>query len=123
MSDEPPPLRLKPRLRPPEGDPSAAPAPAPGAPPAAAPPGDPNRIRLKPRVGGEPAGTPSEPSSAAPAPARVVPYTRGLHEVADKVWAWTLPDGGYGWSNAGLVAGDGASLLVDTLFDWTERPH
>lgn len=33
------------------------------------------------------------------------------------MWAWTLPDGGYGWSNAGLVAGDGASLLVDTLFD------
>src|SRR5581483_1467798 len=50
------------------------------------------------------------------APARV-PYTRGLHEVADRVWAWTLPDGGYGWSNAGLVAGGGASLLVDTLFD------
>lgn len=60
---------------------------------------------------------------AAPAPTRVnpapakVPYRRGLHEVGDKVWAWTLPDGGYGWSNAGLVAGDGASLLVDTLFD------
>jgi 2-keto-4-pentenoate hydratase/2-oxohepta-3-ene-1,7-dioic acid hydratase in catechol pathway/glyoxylase-like metal-dependent hydrolase (beta-lactamase superfamily II) len=60
---------------------------------------------------------------APPAPGRVnraparVPYTRGLHEVADRVWAWTLPDGGYGWSNAGLVAGDGASLLVDTLFD------
>ena len=60
---------------------------------------------------------------AAPAPRRVnrapakVPYTRGLHQVADRVWAWTLPDGGYGWSNAGLVAGDGASLLVDTLFD------
>jgi 2-keto-4-pentenoate hydratase/2-oxohepta-3-ene-1,7-dioic acid hydratase in catechol pathway/glyoxylase-like metal-dependent hydrolase (beta-lactamase superfamily II) len=50
------------------------------------------------------------------APAKV-PYTRGLHEVADRVWAWMLPDGGYGWSNAGLVAGDGASLLVDTLFD------
>ncbi|OBF79893.1 2-hydroxyhepta-2,4-diene-1,7-dioate isomerase, partial [Mycobacterium sp. 852002-51163_SCH5372311] len=50
------------------------------------------------------------------APARV-PYTRGLHQVGDRVWAWTLPDGGYGWSNAGLVAGDGASLLVDTLFD------
>jgi 2-keto-4-pentenoate hydratase/2-oxohepta-3-ene-1,7-dioic acid hydratase in catechol pathway/glyoxylase-like metal-dependent hydrolase (beta-lactamase superfamily II) len=50
------------------------------------------------------------------APAKV-PYTRGLHEVADRVWAWTLPDGGYGWSNAGLVAGKGASLLVDTLFD------
>jgi 2-keto-4-pentenoate hydratase/2-oxohepta-3-ene-1,7-dioic acid hydratase in catechol pathway/glyoxylase-like metal-dependent hydrolase (beta-lactamase superfamily II) len=60
---------------------------------------------------------------AAPGPTRVnraparVPYSRGLHEVADRVWAWTLPDGGYGWSNAGLVAGDGASLLVDTLFD------
>ncbi|WP_421844360.1 fumarylacetoacetate hydrolase family protein [Mycobacterium sp.] len=51
-----------------------------------------------------------------PAPAQV-PYTRGLHDIADRVWAWTLPDGGYGWSNAGLVAGDGASLLVDTLFD------
>ena len=60
---------------------------------------------------------------AKPAPVRVnraparVPYTRGLHQVADRVWAWTLPDGGYGWSNAGLVAGGGASLLVDTLFD------
>lgn len=51
-----------------------------------------------------------------PAPAKV-PYTRGLHSVGDRVWAWTLPDGGFGWSNAGLVAGDGASLLVDTLFD------
>jgi 2-keto-4-pentenoate hydratase/2-oxohepta-3-ene-1,7-dioic acid hydratase in catechol pathway/glyoxylase-like metal-dependent hydrolase (beta-lactamase superfamily II) len=50
------------------------------------------------------------------APAKI-PYTRGLHEVGPRVWAWTLPDGGYGWSNAGLVAGDGASLLVDTLFD------
>jgi 2-keto-4-pentenoate hydratase/2-oxohepta-3-ene-1,7-dioic acid hydratase in catechol pathway/glyoxylase-like metal-dependent hydrolase (beta-lactamase superfamily II) len=51
-----------------------------------------------------------------PAPAKI-PYTRGLHEVADRVWAWLLPDGGFGWSNAGLVAGDGVSLLVDTLFD------
>ncbi|MFZ0835614.1 MAG: fumarylacetoacetate hydrolase family protein [Mycobacterium sp.] len=50
------------------------------------------------------------------APARV-PYTRGLHNVGERLWAWTLPDGGYGWSNAGLVAGEGASLLVDTLFD------
>ncbi|MEZ0363868.1 fumarylacetoacetate hydrolase family protein [Mycobacterium sp. pUA109] len=51
-----------------------------------------------------------------PAPAKI-PYARGLHQVGDRVWAWTLPDGGYGWSNAGLVVGDGASLLVDTLFD------
>ncbi|WP_067812903.1 fumarylacetoacetate hydrolase family protein [Actinomadura kijaniata] len=46
-----------------------------------------------------------------------LPYTRGLHEVGPDVWAWLLPDGGYGWSNAGLVAGEDASLLVDTLFD------
>jgi glyoxylase-like metal-dependent hydrolase (beta-lactamase superfamily II) len=44
-------------------------------------------------------------------------YTKGLHEVADGVWAYLQPDGGWGWSNAGLVTGDGVSLLVDTLFD------
>jgi cyclase len=27
------------------------------------------------------------------------------------------PDGGWGWSNAGLISGSGVSLLVDTLFD------
>ena len=42
---------------------------------------------------------------------------RGLHEVADGTYAYLQPDGGWGWSNAGLVVGDGASLLVDTLFD------
>lgn len=76
------------------------------------------------RVSSAPHPIPARPNpDATPAPSRVnraparVPYTRGLHEVAGRVWAWTLPDGGYGWSNAGLVAGDGASLLVDTLFD------
>jgi cyclase len=44
-------------------------------------------------------------------------YGRGLHEVADGVWAYLQPDGGWGWSNAGLVTGDESSLLVDTLFD------
>ncbi len=44
-------------------------------------------------------------------------YNKGLHEVADGVFAYLQPDGGWGWSNAGLVAGDGGSLLVDTLFD------
>lgn len=47
----------------------------------------------------------------------MTPYSRGLHEVADGVHAWLLPDGGWGLSNAGLVTGDGASVLVDTLFD------
>jgi 2-keto-4-pentenoate hydratase/2-oxohepta-3-ene-1,7-dioic acid hydratase in catechol pathway/glyoxylase-like metal-dependent hydrolase (beta-lactamase superfamily II) len=57
-----------------------------------------------------------QPVRVNPAPAPI-PYVRGLHNVGERVWAWTLPDGGYGWSNAGLIAGDGASLLVDTLFD------
>jgi cyclase len=46
-----------------------------------------------------------------------VSYERGLHEVADGVWAYLQPDGGWGWSNAGLVADGDRSLLVDTLFD------
>ncbi len=73
--------------------------------------GPPHPLAARPN----PDATP-EPARVNPAPAKV-PYTRGLHEVGDKVWAWTLPDGGFGWSNAGLVSGDGASLLVDTLFD------
>ena len=40
-----------------------------------------------------------------------------LHEVGDKLFAYVQRDGGWGWSNAGLVLGDGSSLLVDTLFD------
>jgi cyclase len=44
-------------------------------------------------------------------------YSKGPHEVADGVWAYLQPDGGWGWSNAGLVTGGGAALLVDTLFD------
>lgn len=44
-------------------------------------------------------------------------YQRGLVEVADGVHAYLQPDGSWGWSNAGLVEKDGASILVDTLFD------
>jgi len=47
----------------------------------------------------------------------MIPYARGLHELGDGCYAYLQPDGGWGWSNAGLVVGDGASLLVDTLFD------
>ncbi len=46
-----------------------------------------------------------------------VAYTTGLHELGDGCLAYLQPDGSWGWSNAGLVVGDGASLLVDTLFD------
>src|SRR5258706_4460429 len=44
-------------------------------------------------------------------------YPSGLHAVADGCHAYLPPDGSWGWSNAGLIVGDGASLLVDTLFD------
>ena len=40
-----------------------------------------------------------------------------LAEVADGCLAYLQGDGGWGWSNAGLIVGDGGSLLVDTLFD------
>jgi glyoxylase-like metal-dependent hydrolase (beta-lactamase superfamily II) len=46
-----------------------------------------------------------------------VTYEHGLQELGDGCYAYLQPDGGWGWSNAGLVVGDGASLLVDTLFD------
>jgi cyclase len=44
-------------------------------------------------------------------------YVNGLHEIAEGCFAYLQPNGSWGWSNAGLVVGDGASLLVDTLFD------
>ncbi len=37
--------------------------------------------------------------------------------MADGVWAYLQPDGGWGWSNAGLVTSNDQSLLIDTLFD------
>jgi cyclase len=50
-------------------------------------------------------------------PASDVPFARGLHELGRGTWAYLQPDGLMGFSNAGLVVGEGASLLVDTLFD------
>ena len=54
-------------------------------------------------------------SGAAPPMER--PYTKGLHELGNGLYAWLQPDGGWGWSNAGLVVDGDRSLLVDTLFD------
>lgn len=45
------------------------------------------------------------------------PYTKGLHDFGNGCYAYLQPDGSWGWSNAGLVADSGESLLVDTLFD------
>ena len=40
-----------------------------------------------------------------------------VHHAGDGCLAYVQRDGSWGWSNAGLVVGDGQSLLVDTLFD------
>lgn len=45
------------------------------------------------------------------------PYTKGLHELGNGGYAWLQPDGGWGWSNAGLIVDGDASMVVDTLFD------
>ena len=44
-------------------------------------------------------------------------YRLGLHEIGEGSFAYLQPDGGWGWSNAGLITSNGESLLVDTLFD------
>jgi cyclase len=44
-------------------------------------------------------------------------YAQGLHEVGDGLFAYLQPDGGWGWSNAGLIVDGESTLLVDTLFD------
>jgi cyclase len=50
-------------------------------------------------------------------------YAEGLQEVGDGLYAYLQPDGGWGWSNAGLVVDGERTLLVDTLYDLalTER--
>jgi cyclase len=45
------------------------------------------------------------------------PFTAGLHDLGHDNWAWLQPDGGWGWSNAGLIVDGEDALLVDTLFD------
>lgn len=46
-----------------------------------------------------------------------VPFEKGLHDLGGDTWAYLQPQGQLGYSNAGLVAGKHAGLLVDTLFD------
>jgi cyclase len=44
-------------------------------------------------------------------------YSKGLREVGDGLYAYLQPDGGWGWSNSGLVVDGDSTLLIDTLFD------
>jgi cyclase len=48
------------------------------------------------------------------APAR---FDGGLQDLGGGAFAWLQPNGSLGESNAGLLVGDGASLLIDTLWD------
>ncbi len=44
-------------------------------------------------------------------------YRRGLHDLGNGCYAWLQPDGGWGYSNSGLIADGSETLLVDTLMD------
>jgi cyclase len=44
-------------------------------------------------------------------------YPAGLTPLGAGVWAWLQPNGDWGETNAGLVVGADASLLVDTLWE------
>jgi glyoxylase-like metal-dependent hydrolase (beta-lactamase superfamily II) len=44
-------------------------------------------------------------------------FAEGLYDLNGQVYAWMVPNGSWGESNAGLVVGEGESLLVDTQWD------
>ncbi len=44
-------------------------------------------------------------------------YAEGLYDLGNGVYAWMVPNGSWGESNAGLIVGERESLLVDTLWD------
>jgi len=44
-------------------------------------------------------------------------YEEGLWDLGNDLYSWMVPNGSWGESNAGLVVGDGESLLIDTLWD------
>lgn len=44
-------------------------------------------------------------------------FTKGVHDIGSGCFAYLQPDGGWGYSNAGLITFDGGSMLIDTLID------
>ena len=44
-------------------------------------------------------------------------YGYGLADLGHGLYAWMQPDGSWGYSNSGLIADAGQTLLVDTLYD------
>ena len=47
----------------------------------------------------------------------IKPYEKGLCDLGNNIYCYLQPDGGWGWSNAGLITDGEESLIVDTLFD------
>lgn len=47
----------------------------------------------------------------------IMPYKKGLFDLGNDIYCYLQPDGGWGWSNAGLITDGEQSLVVDTLFD------
>ena len=43
------------------------------------------------------------------------PFTQGIHDLGNGLYAYVQPDGTWGWSNAGLLVSGGQTLLIDTL--------
>ena len=41
----------------------------------------------------------------------IKPYSRGLMDIGNGAYAWMQPDGGWGWSNAGLIT-DGEREMI-----------
>lgn len=44
-------------------------------------------------------------------------FAEGLYDLGSGCFAWMVPNGSWGESNAGLITGKSESLLVDTLWD------
>lgn len=44
-------------------------------------------------------------------------YVEGLYDLNNRTYAWMVPNGSWGESNAGLIVGKNEALLVDTLWD------
>ena len=47
----------------------------------------------------------------------IKPFKKGLCDLGGSIYCYLQPDGGWGWSNAGLIVDGDESLIVDTLFD------
>lgn len=44
-------------------------------------------------------------------------YTEGLYDLNNGLYAWMVPNGSWGETNAGFIVGEGEALLVDTFWD------